>query len=331
MHPERQKNISPGDQKRPGRIAPPAGWDSIAGTLARELCMHGRGLHTGRRVTVRILPMQPGAARRGIVFRRVKSGQILAELPVRPDLWRKHPLCSTLQAENGAQVRTVEHLLAALLMSEIDEAVVELDAEELPIFDGGAERWIAAIKGCGRVPLTRRKRFIRLLRPFAMEFPEAKSRYVIDPASVYAVSCSCKSAGFPRMRWTGRLTPASFAREVAPARSYGAVKWAIPAIVSGLVAGTPILRGASFSSVAAIWGNRVIGGMRFPNEFARHRVLDLVGDFALAGAPLLGKITVIRPTHERNQKVISALLAAEDAWEWAEFGDNLENSAGKKP
>jgi UDP-3-O-[3-hydroxymyristoyl] N-acetylglucosamine deacetylase len=301
----------------------PAGWSNHEGSLARELTLSGHGLHTGRRVNVRILP-GTASSPRGIVFRRVQDGRILAELAVSPALRRGQPLCTMLEAPGGVRVRTVEHLLASLLSCEIDRATVELDAEEVPILDGSAQPWIDAIRACGRIGLPHAKRFIRVLCPVKVAEGEGsrdERSISIEPSSAYEMAVRNDLKGFGELRWDGVLTPASFAGEIAPARSYGRVKWAIPAIVAGYVRGMPILRGARLSCTAAIVGNRVLGGMRVPDEFVRHRVLDLVGDMAMAGAPLLGRVSALRPSHEMNYRLVAKLLATRDAWEWAEFTD----------
>lgn len=249
------------------------------------------------------------------------SGRVLAELPVSPSIRLAQPLCTTLQIDS-VRVRTVEHLLASLLACEIDHATVELDAEEVPILDGSAQPWIEAITNCGRRSLSARKRFIRVLRRVSVE-DGVGSKNVrsmsIEPSDRYEMSVRNDLKGFGNLHWDGGITPASFAAEIAPSRSYGRVKWAALAIVAGYVRGVPILRGARLSSTAAIVGSKVIGGMRLPDEFVRHRVLDLVGDLALAGAPLLGRVTAVRPSHEMNYRLLAALLADRDAWEWTEF------------
>ena len=299
-------------------MSAPAGWHGDEGTLARSLELSGRGLHTGRRVNVRIAPGEAG----GIVFRRMGGGRALAELRVSPSIRLAQPLCTTLQTDGGVRVRTVEHLLASLLACEIDHATVELDAEEVPILDGSAQPWIQAINGCGRRSLPARKRFIRVLRAVSVE-DGAGTKNVrsmrVEPAERYEMSVRNDLKGFGNLHWDGGITPASFASEIAPSRSYGRVKWAAVAILAGYLRGVPILRGARLSSTAAIVGSRVIGGMRMPDEFVRHRVLDLVGDLALAGAPLLGRVTALRPSHEMNYRLLAALLAERDSWEWAEF------------
>lgn len=299
----------------------PAGWNHREGTLARALTISGHGLHTGRRVNVRILPGNAEGPR-GIVFRRVRGAGVLAEFAVSPALRRGQPLCTMLENADGVRVRTVEHLLASLLTCEIDRAIVELDAEEVPILDGSAQPWIEAIHACGRSELAGAKRFIRVLRTVKIADGEGtrdERSISVEPSSVYEMDVRNDLKGFGALRWDGAVTPASFAGQIAPSRSYGRVKWAIPAILAGYLRGMPILRGARLSCTAAIVGTRVLGGMRVPDEFVRHRVLDLVGDMAMAGAPLLGRVEAVRPSHEMNYRLIAELLATRDAWEWAEF------------
>lgn len=303
------------------RVTLPGGWRATEGTLAQPLVLSGHGLHTGRRVQVRVLPVAQSGGRHGIVFRRIRDGRELGVLEAGPALRRAQPLCTMLRNADGVGVRTVEHLLASLLACEIDHAIVELDAEEVPILDGSAAPWIEAIRACGRVALDAPKRFIRVLRPIVVADGAGDQRREmrIEPASCYKLSVRNDLRGFGDMHWEGVMTPAAFETEIAPSRSYGRVKWAVPAIVAGYLRGIPILRGARPSCTASIIGNRVLGGMRLPDEFVRHRVLDLVGDLALAGAPLLARVSALRPSHEMNFRLVDALLADTSAWQWVEF------------
>jgi UDP-3-O-[3-hydroxymyristoyl] N-acetylglucosamine deacetylase len=293
-------------------IAAP-GWAVNQGTLARELRLSGHGLHTGKRVNVRVHPEDVG---HGIVFRRMRGAKQLALLPASAALRLAQPLCTALQDADGWRVRTVEHLLAALLACQIDHATVEIDAEEVPILDGSALPWLQAIEACGRLPLDAPKRFLRVLKTIMVENGHMH-RTTMEPADHYAMSVTNDLKGFGEMNWQGIIDPASFATDIAPSRSYGRLRWALPAILFGYLRGQPILRGARPSCTATIVGADVIGGMRLPMEFVRHRVLDLVGDLALLGAPLLGKVTALRPSHEMNYRLCAALLAQPDAWEWA--------------
>lgn len=301
------------------RIKRPSGWQACEGTLARPLELSGRGLHTGRRVNVRILPVASSGERHGIVFRRLRDGRELGMIAADPALRQSQPLCTMLRAADGVGVRTVEHLLGSLLVCEIDHAIVELDAEEVPILDGSAQPWIDAIMACGRTALPQPKRFLRVLKPVSVAdgTGAARREMYVEPADEYVLSVYNNDLkDFGDMEWNGRLTPRAFADEIASARSYGQIKWAVPAIVVGYLRGVPILRGARPSCTASIVGKRVVGGLRQPDEFVRHRVLDLVGDLALAGAPLLGRVTARRPTHEMNYRLLAALLCTPGACEW---------------
>lgn len=301
-------------------MTPILGWSVAQGTLAREVVVEGHGLHTGRRVRVRIIPVPDARAGHGIVFRRLSIDGRVTELRVDPALRVAQPLCTMLRGSDGTGVRTVEHLLASLVMCEIDHAIVELDAEEVPILDGSATPWIDAIRASGRVEVDLPKRFIRVLKPVSVSEGKAAQRREmrIEPAARYEATVRNDLNGFGDMHWQGELTPDVFATEIAPSRSYGRVKWALLAIVAGYVRRTPILRGARLSCTAALVGSRVIGGMRVPDEFVRHRVLDLVGDLAMAGAPLIGRVTALRPSHEMNHRLVSTLMADHSAWEWVE-------------
>jgi UDP-3-O-[3-hydroxymyristoyl] N-acetylglucosamine deacetylase len=303
------------------RVKSPPGWQASEGTLAKPLALSGRGLHTGRRVNVRILPVTPTGERHGIVFRRVRDGCELGVLAADPALRHAQPLCTMLRAIDGVGVRTVEHLLASLLACEIDHAIVELDSEEVPILDGSAQPWIDAITTCGRTALPRPKRFLRVLQAVSVVDGAGAARREMraEPAAHYELGVHNNDLdGFGDMQWNGQLTPRTFADEIASSRSYGRINLAVPAIVAGYLRGVPILRGARLSCTASIIGRRVVGGMRQPDEFVRHRVLDLVGDLALAGGPLLGRVSAWRPSHEMNYRLLVTLLGTPGACEWVD-------------
>ena len=284
----------------------------LQGTLGRAFALAGRGLHTNGRVRVAVSPAPPG---HGIVFARTnRATQAPAD-------WRRRapqPLCTALRCEDGVSlVRTVEHLLSALSALQVDNARVELDAEELPIFDGSASPWCDAIAAAGRVeqPGTVRT-YLRVLAP--VEVADGGRRLAIAPAPRLELDGALRLSHFPPMRWEGPVTPGTYARELAPARSFGRVKWALPAKLWSHVTGRPLLRGATPRTVAAVVGGGVIGGLRFPDEFVRHRLLDLVGDLALLGAPVLGRLTGRDIGHELNHALAARLMQTPGAWERVE-------------
>lgn len=297
------------------KIAPVPGWPVERGTLAQPVTVSGRGLHTARRCQARMLPAEAG---HGVTFRRLRGNTVIGELPASWKLHHSQPLCTALKATDGLIVRTTEHLLAALRACGIDDAVVELSSEELPILDGSARPWIEAILPAGRTAFDVPERFIQVLEP--VEWASGPHHLRIEPAATPGleldVTMTMRDLG--EWRWQGMLTPERFREEIAAARSFGRAKLAIPAMLYGLAKGIPILRGAGPWCAATIVGRKVIGGTRMSDEFVRHKLVDMLGDYSLLGAPLLGKLTALRPTHDGNYGLMAALMEKPQAWRFAE-------------
>jgi UDP-3-O-[3-hydroxymyristoyl] N-acetylglucosamine deacetylase len=302
------------------KIAPVPGWSAFRGTLATPLRLAGRGLHTGRRCEVTLLPGESG---RGVVFQRMQHGRCIAEVPATWQLNYRQPLCTALKSAEGTLIRTTEHLLAALRSCGLDDVVVQLSREELPILDGSARPWIDALQDAGRIEAAAPQRFIQVLQP--VEWRTGPHLQRLEPVETpgFEMDVTLFVPGLGESYWQGQLTPAGFREEIAAARSFGHLKYAIPAILYGLVKGQPILRGAGPWSAAAIVGRRVIGGARMPDEFVRHKIVDMLGDLSLLGAPLLGRLTVVRPTHRGNKALMETLMQQPDAWRVVEVDATL--------
>ena len=256
--------------------------------------------------------VQSAPAGHGITIRRDGAGTIRADARLRV----RQPLCTALVFPDGSLARTVEHALAALSALGIDNAAITMVGEEFPILDGSASPWCRGLIEAGLVHLRTPRRFLRVKREVCYEAPGRSIRIAPAPALSLDVQIALKGLG--PMRWQGEIAPRTFVDEIAPSRSFGRIKWALPTKLFGLVTGRPILRGATFGTTAAIWGDRIVGGMRVPHEPVRHRVLDLVGDLSLAGSPILGHVTAINPGHEVNHAVLAQLMAARDAWEYVD-------------
>jgi len=207
--------------------------------------------------------------------------------------------------------------MAALAAFGIDNAVVEVEGNELPILDGSAAPWCAALREAGTVRQAGGRSILRIIEP--VEFVEGGRSIRIEPYEGYALRVEMDLAGFGTMIWDGDLTADRFEQELAPSRSFGRIKWALPLKIYQFVTGRDVLRGAHLGNVAAIWGSRVIGGMRLPGEPARHRALDLIGDLAMAGAPLQGRVSALRPGHEINHAFLRKLMETPQAWERVEL------------
>ncbi|GJE17100.1 UDP-3-O-acyl-N-acetylglucosamine deacetylase [Methylobacterium marchantiae] len=279
-------------------------------TLSAGFGLTGYGLHTGRRVTVTVAPATDN---HGIVFRRILSRGRAVDVPASWRFRETQPLCTALRSVEGPLVRTVEHLLAALSAYRIDNALISLDAEELPIFDGSALPWCVGLRASGRTESDAPRRSIRVLRP--LEVCREHRTLRIEPADALHISGRLELSHFSAMHWSGTITPERFTEELAPSRSFGRLKWAIPAKIYGFLMCKPLLRGATLSSTAGIIGGRVLGGMKVPDEPVRHRMLDLIGDLALAGYPILGRIEAAHTGHELNHTLVEALMNDPDAWE----------------
>ncbi|MBU69633.1 MAG: UDP-3-O-(3-hydroxymyristoyl)glucosamine N-acyltransferase [Cupriavidus sp.] len=279
-------------------------------TLATAFARSGPGLHTAGYTNVCVSPAE---ADTGIVFRRrLKDGKRV----IVPALWHAsvpQPLCTALQAADGSLVRTVEHLLAALSASGVDNAVVDLDAEELPILDGSAAPWCEAIRQAGLTQLTAPRRSIRVRKRVCVE--DGRRSITITPADHLFIEARLALAHFGEMSWHGSITPQIFAEELAPSRSFGRLKWALPLKFYARFSGRSLLRGANLSTTAAIFGNRIIGGMRVPDEPVRHRILDLIGDLSLAGHPIHGHVSAAHTGHSLNHALVAKLMRDPTSWE----------------
>nr|WP_261405834.1 UDP-3-O-acyl-N-acetylglucosamine deacetylase [Chenggangzhangella methanolivorans] len=226
--------------------------------------------------------MLPAPEGHGRVFRRVLNG-VAHDVPAVWTNRRSRPLCTALQLGDGPLVRTVEHLLAALSAHQIDNALIEIEGEELPIFDGSAEPWCARIRDAGRVEQARDRRYLRVVK--RVRHQAADKKQTAEPAPAFELRSGITLSNFGQMRWEGRIDAETFDRELAVSRSFGRMRWAIVGRIAGLFRREPMLRGASQNTIAALVGKSAIGGLRFPDEPVRHRALDVVGDLAPRGAP----------------------------------------------
>ncbi len=266
---------------------------SFRQTLAFSAEVRGYGVHSGRPALVGISPAAPGA---GIVFER-------ADLPGAPRIAASLVAVAgsdrgtTLAAPGGAKVLTVEHLLSAFLGLGIDDALVRIEGEELPIGDGSAEIFTKALVTAGLRGSDRPRSPIRLSSPVWVE--EGGSLLAAFPAPeglrIEAV-VTLDVPGFLAQFLALDLDPESYPREVAPARTFGYLREASALIERGLA------RGSGLANTVVITEGAVFSrsGLRFPDEFVRHKILDLVGDLALLGRPLAARVVAIRPGHRLN-------------------------------
>lgn len=267
-------------------------------TLSRPVSAEGIALHAGDRVRMSLRPAPPGT---GIVFRRLDLG---CDIAARYDRVAETRL-GTVIADAGASVGVIEHLMAALSGAQIDDLIVELDGPEPPILDGDALCYLRLIDEAGLATSGGTREVIAVRRPVEVESGDARAALypAESPSFDFEIVFATKAIGRQAMHWP--FSAERFRADIAPARTFGFVHELEALHRAGLG------RGASLENTLAIEGDRVVnaGRMRFPDEFVRHKILDALGDLALAGAPLLARFTGVRSGHALNNALLRALFA----------------------
>lgn len=274
-------------------------------TLRTPIGCTGVGLHSGRKVS---LTLGPAAESAGIAFRRID----LPDQPVIPARWdhvidTRRNTTLGLPGRPEATVGTVEHLLAALAGSGVDNAIVDIDGPEVPIMDGSAAPFVFLIECAGLTTQTAARHVLEILRPVTVEEGGASLTLLPDPGVVptYEMEIEFASSAIRRQHRVVRLVSGAFKRDLARARTFGFVEEIEALRDAGLA------RGGSLDNAVVLRGATVLnaGGLRYTDEFVRHKLLDLVGDLALAGLQLRGRVVARRAGHRLNNLALRALFA----------------------
>ncbi len=275
-------------------------------TLKSSISCTGTGVHTGMPVTVRLCPAAAGS---GIVFRRVDLDPVVA-VKASWDRVIDTRLCTVLGYGNQPLVGTVEHLMAAFAGCQIDNALVEIDGPEVPIMDGSSEPFVFLIECAGIAEQAAIRTAIKVLKPVTLE--EGEKRVTLRPARSFSLGFEIKfdTAIVGKQRHLTHLAADNFKTELSRARTFGFLHEVNALRQVGLA------RGGSLENAVVIDGDAVMNsdGLRFKNEFVRHKILDAVGDLYLAGKPLLGHFEGVRSGHALNNQLLRALFAQPDAW-----------------
>ena len=277
-------------------------------TLKAPIGCVGTGLHSGRRVA---LTLRPAAAGTGIVFRRTDLG---IDIPALYDRVVDTRLCTAI-GEGEARVSTIEHVMAARAGTGIDDAVVELDGPEVPIMDGSAAPFVFLIDCAGIATTAAPRAAIEVLRPIRVEEANGAFAELLpsrEPAFDAELEIDFPNTAIGRQAVTVRLSPHAFRDGLADARTFTLAEDVARLRAAGLA------RGGSLANAVVVDGPLVLnpGGLRRPDEFVRHKVLDVVGDLALAGAPIRARFRGARSGHALNNKLLRALFADASAWRW---------------
>src|SRR5687768_13695752 len=275
-------------------------------TLRRSISCAGIGLHSGNKVT---LSLKPAAADSGIRFRRADLGG--PEVPATVQHVGGITLATGL-ARDAVKVDTVEHLLSALVSLGIDNVVIELNSAEVPIMDGSAAPFVYLIHEAGVKRLPTARRYLKVLRPMALA--RGDKRIALYPSDHFKVTYSI-SFDHPMLRHQSRtmaITEESFIEEIAPARTFGFLKEAEMLRQNGLALG------GSLENAIVLGETGALNALRFEDEFVRHKILDVIGDMALVGYPIIGHLVAHRGGHALHTSFASKLLEETDAWRLVE-------------
>lgn len=281
-------------------------------TLKNSIHCSGIGVHSGVKVS---MVLRPAEADSGIVFRRTDPAGRGAEIEA---LWSnaiETPLCTTLQGPNGVRVATIEHLMSALLGCGVDNAVIELNGGEVPIMDGSAAPFVFLIECAGVVEQRAPRRGLRVLKKVEIREPHRAAS--LAPASGFSIDFEIDFDNplVGQQEWFGHLTSESYKEDIARARTFGFLHEIDKLRAMGLA------RGGSLDNAVVISGEEILnaGGLRYENEFVRHKVLDSIGDLLLAGGTIIGHFSGLRAGHSLTLRLLQKLFAEDGAWEWCKL------------
>ena len=288
-------------------------------TIRAAVECSGVGLHSGAPVTLRLLPAPAGT---GIVFRRTDLDGFEVEAVSRNVARVSY---ATSLMKKGVLISTTEHLLSACIGTGIDNAIVELDNLELPILDGSAQPFVKMILKAGIRRQRRARTYLKICRP--LELREGNKFIGIYPSDSYSVSYTID---FPhpligREEYRVELWNGNYQLDIAPARTFGFLHEADAMRQQGLI------RGASSENAIVLTRDSVMNPpLRFPDEFVRHKVLDLIGDLALVGKQILGTVVADRAGHAMHTALVSRILKNRDLWEETSV-DDVPTAAATTP
>ncbi|MEM9225005.1 MAG: UDP-3-O-acyl-N-acetylglucosamine deacetylase [Pseudomonadota bacterium] len=280
-------------------------------TLECAVICAGIGVHTGTRAKMVIKPAEPNS---GICFVRTDLEAPGDPIPARGDCVTEVQLGTTLTNDQGVSVATVEHFLAACVGVGLDNLLIEIDGPEVPIMDGSSAVFCELFRDAGLARQSARRRRIRILQQIEVRDGAKWARLTPTTDNILTlrakIEFQTRAIGTQQMAM--RLMPGLFARDIAFARTFGFARDVETLKAMGLA------RGGSLDNAVVIDGDTVVNpeGLRSDDEFIRHKLLDAIGDLALAGGPIAGAYEALHPGHAMNNRLVRALLDQPDKWCW---------------
>jgi UDP-3-O-[3-hydroxymyristoyl] N-acetylglucosamine deacetylase len=283
-------------------------------TLRKSIGCLGVGLHSGAKVS---MTLRPGDVDEGIVFRRVDLDG--AEVPARWDHVVDTTMCTSIGRPDGVRISTIEHLMAAFAGCGVDNAVVEVDGAEVPIMDGSAQPFVFLIECAGVVEQNAERRAVRILKPVRIEDGDRVAELMPSDDFTVEFEIDFDRPAIARQSLEVTLANGAFKTDIARARTFGFEEEVEALRAAGLA------RGGSLDNAIVVSGERILNddGLRFDDEFVRHKVLDSIGDLYLAGGQIIGHFHGFRSGHGLNHELLRALFANENAWRISELGMDM--------
>jgi UDP-3-O-[3-hydroxymyristoyl] N-acetylglucosamine deacetylase len=282
--------------------------NNFQSTLNDCVALSGIGVHSGAPVSLTFMPADPNS---GIVFQKNNTKTII-DVPALVSNVKSTDFSTVLGKSGIARIGTVEHLMAALSGLGIDNLLILIDSDEVPILDGSAQAFIDAIDQVGVKTQFVNRRFIRIIKPVRVNIGASFAEFYPYSGTRFDITIDFESPAIGRQSYIGDLTPENFRNDLAGARTFGFMKDVERLWAAGLALGSSL-----DNSVVIGDDERVInaGGLRYINEFVRHKTLDAVGDLALAGAQFIGCYKSYRGGHKLNANALQALLSDKTAYE----------------
>lgn len=270
-------------------------------TIQEEIYLSGIGIHSGGSINLTLKPSSVGE----IILRRKDLGNS----EIRIDSQKIRAKRSSFLDTKKGKIQTLEHLLAALYVFGIDSLVIELDGGEIPIMDGSALAFVQTIGEVGRSPLPQEKKTMRILKSYTIQENEASFSFYPDPDFKISYSIEFDHPAIKRQELSLLINLKSFIKEIAPARTFGFLKEVPHLLKEGLALG------GSLENAIVLDEERVINGpLHYPDEFVRHKILDLIGDLSLLGSPVLGHFKAHKAGHGLHLKAVRFILNNPEFW-----------------
>ncbi|USD64862.1 UDP-3-O-acyl-N-acetylglucosamine deacetylase [Vibrio sp. SCSIO 43136] len=286
-------------------------------TLKEIVKATGVGLHSGRKVT---LTLRPAPANTGVIYRRTDL-EPAVDFPADPASVRDTMLCTALVNDQGVRISTVEHLNAALAGMGIDNIIIEVDAPEIPIMDGSASPFVYLLQSAGVETLNAPKRFVRIKKKIRVEDGDKWAELVPHNGfrMDFEIEFEHPAIDADEQRLLFDFSTTAFVKNISRARTFGFMK-DIEYLQS-----QNLCLGGSFDCAIVLDEYRILNedGLRFDNEFVTHKVLDAIGDLYMCGHSIVGELRAYKSGHALNNKLLRAVLADQEAWEWATFEEEV--------